>query len=82
MVRWDGVGHIAWNIIASLVWVVAIIAVVRVPTDRFSKGWRTKAWAIVGAAVAVYFAGFYLPVGALIGFTVARRHRRVSVETP
>ena len=81
MVRWDGAGHIAWNIIASLVWVIAIIAVVRVPTDRFSRGWRTKAWAIAGTAVAVYFSGFYLPLGALIGFTVARHHRRRTVAT-
>lgn len=82
MVRWNGVGHFAWNVTALLMWATAIVAVVRVPTKRFSRGWRTKAWAILGTAIAIYFSGFYVPVGAFIGFTVARQRRRVSVEIP
>jgi hypothetical protein len=48
-----------------------------------AKGWRTKVWwVLLTVLAAVYVAGFYFPIGAIIGIGTARHYRRAPLPSP
>jgi hypothetical protein len=78
MTRWvDAVAILLWNVFAWVIWLSAIIEVLRTPAVRFASGWRTKiVRLVIVLALSATIAGLYFPVGAAVILAGLRRVRR------
>ena len=76
MVTWGDPFHVVWNTATGLVWILAIVAIVLIPTDRFARRWRTKAWWVLATVITIDVGGLYIPLGALVWPVAVRRYRR------
>jgi hypothetical protein len=82
MVRWNDPLHIAWNVVATLIWLAGIASIVRSPVETFKQGWRSKAlWLLLTALLGVYVGGLLIPLGPVVAIVVLRRDR-VPVSNP
>ena len=78
VVDWD-VQHFAWNAVATIVWVVAAVLIVRLPDSAFKTGRRGKIFALVFAlAPSLYVSGYFVPLGAICILYVALRKRPIT----
>jgi hypothetical protein len=66
---WHGPLHLVWNSIATLIELLYVIAVIRIPTERFPRQRRSKAWWIVAGLVpAASGFGLFVPIGVLVAW--------------
>ena len=82
MVNYGGTFHPIWNGLADLIWILFVVAVVRTPTERLPRGWRTKIYWIVGGTIFnVYAPGLVIPVGVVVAWALfLRRYRRGAAD--
>ena len=78
---WSDSFHQAWNAVASLVDLLYVIVVVRIPTERFPRGRRSKAWWIAGGIIPGGWGfGLFVPIGVLVAWPLLiHRYRRGNV---
>ena len=82
MVEYGGIFHPIWNGFADLIWILFVVAVVRTPTDRLPRGWRTKIYWIAGGTIFnVYAPGLVIPVGVVVAWALfVKRYRRSASD--
>src|SRR5579884_3360097 len=68
-----------WNASAWVLWVAAIVEVVRTPAARFARGWTTKLVRVIVILIFCgYLGGLFLPLGAAIVLAGLRRSQRLG----
>ena len=74
LVEWSDPVHVVVNVLASIVWIAALIDLIRLPRGN----WYTRRGAVLmGLAVAcvnAFIAGFLIPIGAIGWFGWWRKH--------
>jgi hypothetical protein len=74
---WGNPWAMAWNLVAAVPLVGALVRLAQTPIEYFEHGTRSKVLRMIAAGAFVSIAGFVIPLGALwqLSNPVARRRR-------
>jgi hypothetical protein len=76
---WGNPWVMAWNLLAAVPVVWAVVRLAQTPIERFEHGTRSRAWRMLFAVSAlVSIAGFVLPLGALWQLNNPPQRREVT----
>lgn len=82
-VEWDTPGRVVWNVLATVVFVVALVGILHPRSRPLRRGWASKVCWFLGVSVSFYVAGLYVPIGAVAVLTKLRRDwREQGVRRP
>ena len=77
VIHWGGTLHPIWNALAALLWLLYLVAVALIPSERFARGWRSKVWWMLAALLSAEISGLFIPLGVILAWPVLiRRYRR------
>lgn len=74
LVEWSDPLHLVANVLATTLWVAALVDLVRSPRGEWYNRRGAALMVLAVMFVSLYVAGFFIPVGAIGWFGWWRRH--------
>lgn len=74
LVEWSSPSYVAINVLATVLWVAALVDLVRSPRGDWYNRRGAVLMVLVVAFLSLYVAGFFIPIGAVGWFGWWRQH--------